>query len=495
MDTHVADPTLDDVESYQARLPGEPGTDRQESSAEPLRAGARTATATATATSKNPRKSGLLSGVAIIAVVVIASGGFLVSPYNTFVPVPPALKLQVAQLLHGHFGIEHQRVATATPAPSPPPLAHPASMPAHTTPPMPLTTQQAAQPDVLAPSAALAAVKAPAAPAPVKESPYVPATPQDEVAELEGLAAPSPGQTTPAPGAAATPATSITPKPPVTATQTPVKPAQVATQAEVVPPGYVPHEPGATLQNAIVAPHPSMPQTAKPAPTSHPATVVPVTEKAGNSPDTQPPPAAAVVEPPNVATPTGALAAATKIQAAPMAPPDQVQVLELVTQLATLIRDERTQISNLQADEQNGNKATAAKLSDFERRLALVEANAAMASAASVPASPPAPTISPTAVALTSARAALKAASQPAPVQAPAPTAASASAPAATPEIYRVQAASPGLAMLAEVDHSGGDGAQIEVQVGDTIPGYGHVISVTQRGTNWVVKTDNGLIQ
>jgi hypothetical protein len=49
--------------------------------------------------------------------------------------------------------------------------------------------------------------------------------------------------------------------------------------------------------------------------------------------------------------------------------------------------------------------------------------------------------------------------------------------------------------MLAEVDHSGGDGAQLEVQVGDTIPGYGHVLSVTQQGTNWVVKTDSGLIQ
>ena len=494
MDTHVADPTLDDVQNYQARLPGEPGTDRQGSGAEPLRAGERTATATTTA--KNPRKKGLLSGVAIIAVVVIASGGFLVSPYNTFVPVPPALKLQVAQLLHGHFGIKHQRVATATPAPSPLPLAHPASMPAHTTPPMPLTTQQAAQPDVLAPSAALAAVKAPAAPAPVKQGLYVPTTPQNEVAELEGLAALNPGQTTPAPGAAATPATNTPPKPTVTATQTPVMPVQVATQAEVVPPGYVPHEPGATPQNTIVTPHPAVPQTAKPAPTSHPPVVVPVTAKAGLSPATQPPPAAAVVvAPPNVATPTGALAAAAKIQAAPMAPPDQVQVLELVTQLATLIRDERTQIANLQADEQNGNKATAAKLSDFERRLALVEANAAMASAANVPASPPAATISPTAVALTSARAALKQAAQLVPN--PTPVAPSVPAPVqpVTPEVYRVQAASPGLAMLAEVDHSGGDAAQIEVQVGDTLPSYGHVISVTQRGTNWVVKTDNGLIQ
>ncbi|MCB8883042.1 hypothetical protein ACELLULO517_22530 [Acidisoma cellulosilytica] len=494
MDTHVADPTLEDVQSYQARLPGEPGTDRQESSAEPLRAGERTATATTS--SKNRRKSGLLSGVAIIAVVVIASGGFLVSPYNTFVPFPPALKLQVAQLLHGHFGTGQQRVALATPAPSPPPLAHPASPPAHTPPSVLPTPQQTAQSDVLAPSAALAAVKAPAAPAPVKQSPYVPTTPQDEVAELEGLAAPSPGQVTPAPTSAATPGTAAQPKLPATATQTPIKPVQVATQAEVVPPGYVPHEPGAAPQNAIVTPHPAVPQTAKPAPTSHPAVVVPVTANAEPTPTAQPQSAAAIVKPPSVATPTAALAAATKLEAAPMSPSDQIQVLELVTQLATLIRDERTQISNLQADEQNGNKATAAKLSDFERRLALVEANAAMTSAASVlPSSPAAPTVSPTVVALTSARAALKEASQPAPVHAPAPAAAPAPAPPATPEIYRVQAASPGLAMLAEVDHSGGDGAQIEVQVGDTIPGYGHVISVTQRGTNWVVKTDNGLIQ
>jgi hypothetical protein len=482
MDTHVADPTLEDAQSYQARLPGEPGSDRQESSAEPLRAGKRTVTATPT--SKNPRKRGLLSGVAIIAVVVIASGGFLVSPYNTFVPVPPALKLQVAQLLHGRFGTGQQRVASATPAPSPPPLAHPTSPPAHTAPSVLPTPQQTAQSDVLAPSVALAAVKAPAAPAPVKQSPYVPTTPQDEVAELEGLAAPT---------SAAKPAATTPPKPVVTAAQTPIKPVQVATQADVVPPGYVPHEPGTAPQNAIVTPHPAAPQTPTPAPTSHPAAVVPVTAKAGPSPVTQPPPAAAIVQPPNVATPTGALAAATKIEPAPMSPPDQVQVLELVTQLATLIRDERTQISNLQADEQNGNKATAAKLSDFERRLALVEAHAAMASATNVPASPAIPTISPTAVALTSAKAALKAASQPAPV--PAPAAAPAPAQPVTPEIYRVQAASPGLAMLAEVDHSGGDGAQIEVQVGDTIPGYGHVIAVTQQGTNWVVKTDNGLIQ
>jgi hypothetical protein len=59
---------------------------------------------------------------------------------------------------------------------------------------------------------------------------------------------------------------------------------------------------------------------------------------------------------------------------------------------------------------------------------------------------------------------------------------------------YRVQAASPGLALLAEIDR-GGDGAQLEVLVGDTIPGYGKITSIGQRGTAWVVTTEHGNIQ
>ena len=33
------------------------------------------------------------------------------------------------------------------------------------------------------------------------------------------------------------------------------------------------------------------------------------------------------------------------------------------------------------------------------------------------------------------------------------------------------------------------------VQVGDTIPGYGRVLSVEQQGTNWVVRTEHGTIR
>jgi hypothetical protein len=182
-----------------------------------------------------------------------------------------------------------------------------------------------------------------------------------------------------------------------------------------------------------------------------------------------------------------------------MAAPQQIQVLELVTQLATLIRDQKTQIANLQADVQTDQKATTAKLSDFERRLALVEAGTALAAASGVPAPAPTsatatlPAPAATTVALTSAKAALAAASASPAAATPAP--APAQPNAGTPEQYRVQAASPGLAMLAEVDHSGGDGAQQEVQVGDTLPGYGRVLSVAQQGTAWVVKTEHGTIQ
>jgi hypothetical protein len=58
-----------------------------------------------------------------------------------------------------------------------------------------------------------------------------------------------------------------------------------------------------------------------------------------------------------------------------------------------------------------------------------------------------------------------------------------------------VQAASPGLALLAEVERGGGEGAQIQVVVGDTIPGYGRVKDISQRGTTWSVTTENGAIQ
>ncbi len=500
MDTHVADPTLNESSAFQARLPGEPDPRLRGAADEPpLRAGERPSPPEP----KGKRKSGLFSGVAIIAVVVIGAGGFLISPYNTVVPVPPSMKLAGLSLFH--FLPERLNEHTATPS------TKIASMPAsHAAPgaqhPVPAPPLLVTRPNVLAPSASLASVKPPSPPATVVLPAFQPTSSQDEVAELEGLQAPAPVTSASANPIAVNP-TSSKPGPtttvkPSTASPLPLpgeapKPAQVASLAFASPPGYVPHEPGAEPQTSSPSPHSPSP-TGEAPPPAHAAVVVPVVAKPPPLSAAQMQPAPPVVQQVNVG-PAEALAVAPKLQAAPLSDTQQVQVLELVTQLATLIRDERTQISNLQVDEHSGNKAMAAKMSDFERRLALVEADQALASASAPPASPVEPAAaqlaSSTSVALASAKAALSAASSQTIVQPVIATAAPAPVQPVTPALYHVQAASPGLAMLAEVDRSGGDGSEIEVQVGDTIPGYGHVLSVSQEGTDWVVKTDTGLIK
>ena len=49
--------------------------------------------------------------------------------------------------------------------------------------------------------------------------------------------------------------------------------------------------------------------------------------------------------------------------------------------------------------------------------------------------------------------------------------------------------------MLSELDRSGGEGSQLQVRVGDPVPGYGRVGAIQQQGMAWVVKTDRGTIQ
>ena len=59
---------------------------------------------------------------------------------------------------------------------------------------------------------------------------------------------------------------------------------------------------------------------------------------------------------------------------------------------------------------------------------------------------------------------------------------------------YRIQAASPGLAMLSVID-GGPDDRPIEVAIGTDLPGYGKVRSIEQHGQAWVVKADRGSIE
>jgi hypothetical protein len=237
---------------------------------------------------------------------------------------------------------------------------------------------------------------------------------------------------------------------------------------------------GATQQGqAPVSPPPVSP---KPAASASPAAPKP------------PPPAHLEV------TPENAVTAAQHLQAAPMATADQVQVLEVVTQMAALVRADKLEIANLQSDLHTNEAATQAKLADFERRLALAEAhNALTAAAAPVQAQPAlAPAaVDPVPAALAAANQAVAQAAAPSPKPSPvAPPLRPQAPPAAVvPAQYRVQAASPGLAMLARVDQGGGDAAQIQVQVGDSLPGWGKVLAIGQQGTAWVVTTEHGPIE
>lgn len=507
MDTHMTtSPVFDDSPTLRARLPGEPDDGVSTGGdVPPLHAGKRETPLPPA----RKRRSGLLSGVAIIALAVIASGAFLVSPYNTVVPVPPALKLAA---LHAET-----RVAALLSHPTARPARAPSADQAKTSTPPSLSGTSgpaspilaASTPNVVAPAAELAPIQTPPPPAPVVQPPYKPAPPHTQMAELldlqEGAAAPVPQETSPK-------STSATPmvQPAQSGPQVPAPSSShqpVTAQTEMPPPGYVAREPGA-------APNPTSQKPQTPAKTadnghtgSKPAQSggeAPNLTAAAHLPVTRPAAASTSHVQPlqEVAVGQGnALAISHQLEAAPLAAPQQIQVLELVTQLATLIRDQRTEIANLQVDLRTSQKATAAKLGDFERRLALVEAGSALAAAsntaapgtATTGATSPAPTA--TTVALTSAKAALAAASAPQTALPSAPVPTTTQANAAAPEQYRVQAASPGLAMLAAVDRSGGDGAQQAVQPGDILPGYGRVLSVAQQGTAWVVRTEHGTIQ
>jgi hypothetical protein len=177
----------------------------------------------------------------------------------------------------------------------------------------------------------------------------------------------------------------------------------------------------------------------------------------------------------------------------PMTDAQQNEVLAYVTELATQLHDIRVEMTALQAGQQKLDGKVEAKLSDVERRVSMGEARRALdsvklASLAPVEAAPPPLTVTPGPAAAKPNKSASKGI-------ATANMTASAMAPVETPRRYRVQAASPGLAMLAEIDRSGDEGAQLQVAVGEQVPGYGRVLSIAQRGTAWVVKTDQGAIQ
>jgi hypothetical protein len=513
MDTHViAHPTIEsETTASRARLPGEPEeaplvservgvddagvADTDGPMATPgVDPGDRPATS---APPKLRRRQRLLAGAAVVAVAAAGASAFLISPYNHVYPSPrmaAALRVAVAS-----GGIQ-------------------------------------IPPGIVAPSAKLADVAVPQR-VPIVHAPYTLAPPTQDMHDLLALQASRPAAPSP------TTATSGPPRKPTVARDNPaasvapgaacaVLPAQIADQSVSLPgppPGYVPAEPGtgplaASPANAPPAEHGTFPPArlaaaATPPVTAanpdvlatgpatvppqngpardalaalHPIVLAPSAEKAlaaGAEPAITPRPSAASAKASPQTSPAAedAVVIARELHPGPMTPKEQVEVLGMVTELATMVGDLRSEARALRNDMRKSAADNAARLGDLERRMAMVEARDALSNARDAGTAPPAAGVAPVPAQVPTASSA-----NAVPVRL---TRADAALPAAAPGTltrYKVQAASPGLAMLAQVDRSGGDGAQIEVRVGDSLPGYGRVKSIGQKGATWVVTTEHG---
>jgi hypothetical protein len=255
---------------------------------------------------------------------------------------------------------------------------------------------------------------------------------------------------------------------------------------------------------SVAAPHSAPSAPAKPAAETHAHAVppqqatIPVTTVApAPLPSERPAPAVVAIVKPIVSThpaplasnptalapaaPPDAVAKIAELRPAPMTDQQQLQVLQVVTELGTLVRDQRSEIAQLRQDQVNLGQRVDGSLTDFGRRLSLAEARGAVDAAMSVQTVP-----------VSGAVASATLPTAPPVIKASLPSAAPADV---TPHRYHVQAASPGLAMLSALDASGGEEQQLPVAPGDNVPGWGKVVSISQRGATWVVKTDHGLIQ
>jgi hypothetical protein len=419
------------------------------------------------------RRQNLLLSAAVIALGAAGTSAFLLSPYNHVYPVPRAAS--TVRHWAAEIGIR--------------------------------------QTEPLAPAASLAGV--PTEPGePVTREKYQPKGRNQQLQEVLALQSGAPegkrgvGQSANGPPAVVSPA-----------------PGQGAgaRDRDAPPPGYVPSEPGTNPASLPAAPRvqpvveasggasvspgvtpPALPAGEPPhdATTTVLASLGQPPPPAVSSPPSPAPSAQAAAPPPPVlpAKRGDPIETAGELRPAPLTPSDQVQVLELVTQMAAMVRDLRAQHAQLRADFGKAAADNTARLADFERRLALAEARHALSAAqiAGEPlaAAPPASGAAPASEALpATGSSAVETGSVTGPVVVTPVAAVAPASDKGAAKRYRVQAASPGLALLAEIDRGGGDGAQLEVLVGDTIPGYGKITSIGQRGTAWVVTTEHGNIQ
>jgi len=487
-----------------------------------------------------PRHRPLLLATAAVVIVGAIGGGFLMSPYNTIYPInttklqaqgrqvaakigrqatelvsprptvmAPAAKIAATQAPRSpaptrvvpviaasrteqEDEIRSFRSVGGEPAgppvaeigheePSPVPVVHPVTTASRAAPPRPVDTVQVREPGLVAllqiPAAAVASPAPTTATAAQAASEVAPAADPDLARAQVSSARPSVEGTVP----------------PASSASLPVAPASsVGAAAETIA------APVSTPRPAQAAATPTG-RADRIADPVIPASVLVLPTSPGEVgaagalavPVSAPRAAQAVSLPPRRAEkPVDPVALVAGLQAAPMTPPEQISVLNEVARLAIVVRDIRAENAALKARVESTADRFDLAVADFTRRLALAEAHGALNAAMGADLVPSPVRGPPQLEAVTFAssnRFATSAGSRVAP--------ASAVLPGATPAAavrYRVTAASPGLAILALVDRSGGEGAQIQVATGDQVPGYGRVTAIQQRGATWIVQTDKG---
>jgi len=142
-------------------------------------------------------------------------------------------------------------------------------------------------------------------------------------------------------------------------------------------------------------------------------------------------------------------------------------LVNMVAALADDIAQERRSDAEMHHQIESLLHDTDQRLSEFDRRLTVVEANPLPAFARIGSGRGAAGTLSALRTAL------------------PAP-------PPLGARPYEIRAASPGVAVLGTLD---GTPAVVEIAVGDQVPGYGRVNAIAQRGSAWAVQCEHGTIQ
>ena len=321
---------------------------------------------------------------------------------------------------------------------------------------------------VMAPSAALAMVPPREEANVAAERPQVRATRGDEVQEVLSF---KEDKATVSPPAAPAPTPS-----PAGASVTFAKPA--VPMAAPPPPSAVPTpSPVSSVADGQPTKVASVP-TPVPAPAPAPALVPPVARQP--IPEAQEP---GLGEAAKIESRLGELEAAMKERSsAPVTRADvdkaETVMSDQVSRLAALVNRLTGQVTGLQDEVRTLSEGSEAKLADLTRRVSMSESKSAVAAAERANVS----------------QGEDSAASSGARVEGPAQGVRTRVGGGDQKRNYRIQAASPGLAMLSAID-GGPDDRPLEVAPGTDLPGYGKVLSIEQHGQAWVVKADRGSIE